>query len=144
MAWESNLDPTTKKAVLEKKVATAQPTFNPNVSANLSNVKQRAAWVPIETQLALAKANASNEAIDAVGKMAAQKTIDTQAEPQKQDQSNFLYKNLKTVSRWLTAGLDFVPELAQGAMAVEELRQIAQIFPTDDLLDLLDTYGNEL
>jgi len=115
MAWESNLDPTTKKAVLEKKVANAQPTFDPNVSANLSNVKQRAAWVPIETQLALAKANASNEAIDAVGKMAAQKTIDTQAEPEKQDQSNFLYKNLKTVSRWLTAGLDFVPELAQGA-----------------------------
>ena len=117
MAWESNLDPTTKKAVLEKKVATAQPTFDPNVSANLSNVKQRAAWVPIETQLALAKANASNEAIDAVGKMAAQKTIDTQAEPEKQDQSSFLYKNLKTVSRWLTAGLDFIPETTQGAVA---------------------------
>jgi hypothetical protein len=117
MAWESNLDPTTKKAVLEKKVATAQPTFDPNVSANLSNVKQRAAWVPIETQLALAKANASNEAIDAVGKMAAQKTIDTQAEPEKPDQSSFLYKNLKTVSRWLTAGLDFIPETTQGAVA---------------------------
>ena len=117
MAWESNLDPTTKKAVLEKKVATAQPTFDPNVSANLSNVKQRAAWVPIETQLALAKTNASNEAIDAVGKMAAQKTIDTQAEPKKQDQSSFLYKNLKTVSRWLTAGLDFIPETTQGAVA---------------------------
>jgi hypothetical protein len=115
MAWESNLDPTTKKAVLEKKVANAQPTFDPNVSVNLSNVKQRAAWVPIETQLALAKANASNQAIDAVGKMAAQKTIDTQGEPEKLDQSNFLYKNLKTISRWLTAGLDFVPELAQGA-----------------------------
>ena len=117
MAWESNLDPATKKTVLEKKVATAQPTFDPNVSANLSNVKQRAAWIPIETQLALAKANASNQAIDAVGKMAAQKTIDTQAEPEKPDQSNFLYKNLKTVSRWLTAGLDFVPETTQGAVA---------------------------
>ena len=117
MAWESNLDPTTKKAVLEKKVATPQPVFDPNVSINLSNVKQRAAWVPIETQLALAKANASNEAIDAVGKMAAQKTIDTQAEPEKPDQSNFLYKNLKTVSRWLTAGLDFIPETTQGAVA---------------------------
>jgi hypothetical protein len=115
MAWESNLDPTTKKVILEKKVVIPQPTFDPNVSANLSNVKQRAGWVPIETQVALAKAGASNEAIDAVGKMAAQKTIDTQAEPEKQDQSNFLYKNLKTVSRWLTAGLDFVPELAQGA-----------------------------
>jgi hypothetical protein len=101
MAWESNLDPTTKKVILEKKVVIPQPTFDPNVSANLSNVKQRAGWVPIETQVALAKAGASNEAIDAVGKMAAQKTIDTQGEPEKQDQSNFLYKNLKTVSRWL-------------------------------------------
>jgi hypothetical protein len=98
MAWESNLDPATKKTVLEKKVATAQPTFDPNVSVNLSNVKQRAGWVPIETQLALAKANASNEAIDAVGKMAAQKTIDTQGQPEPADKSNFVYKNLKTIS----------------------------------------------
>ena len=42
----------------------------------------------------------------------------------------------------LGAGIPMMP--SQGAMAVEELRQIAQIFPTDDLLDLLDTYGNEL
>ena len=40
------------------------------------------------------------------------------------------------------AGIPMMP--SQGAMAVDELRQIAQIFPTDDLLDLLDTYGNEL
>ncbi|MBM4224613.1 MAG: hypothetical protein FJ167_07440, partial [Gammaproteobacteria bacterium] len=115
MAWETNLDPTTYKNILTKKVAAPQPALDPVVSANLSNVKQRAAWVPIETQLALAKASASNQAIDAVGKMAAQKTIDTQAEPEKPDQSNFLYKNLKTVSRWLTAGLDFIPELTAGA-----------------------------
>lgn len=115
MAWETNLDPTTYKNILTKKVAAPQPALGPVVSANLSNVKQRAAWVPIETQLALAKASASNQAIDAVGKMAAQKTIDTQAEPEKPDQSNFLYKNLKTVSRWLTAGLDFIPELTAGA-----------------------------
>ena len=42
----------------------------------------------------------------------------------------------------LGAGIPMMP--SQGAMAIEELRQIAQIFPTDDLLDLLDTYGNEL
>ena len=40
----------------------------------------------------------------------------------------------------LGAGIPMMP--SQGAMAVDELRQIAQIFPTDDLLDLLDTYGN--
>lgn len=42
----------------------------------------------------------------------------------------------------LGAGIPMMP--SQGVMALEELRQIAQIFPTDDLLDLLDTYGNEL
>ena len=42
----------------------------------------------------------------------------------------------------LGAGIPMMP--SQGAMAVDELRQIAQIFPTDDLLDLLDTYGHEL
>ena len=42
----------------------------------------------------------------------------------------------------LGAGIPMMP--SQGAMALDELRQIAQIFPTDDLLDLLDTYGNEL
>jgi len=40
------------------------------------------------------------------------------------------------------AGIPMMP--SQEAMAIDELRQIAQIFPTDDLLDLLDTYGNEL
>ena len=40
------------------------------------------------------------------------------------------------------AGIPMMP--SQGMMAAQELRQIAQMFPTDDLLDLLDTYGNEL
>jgi hypothetical protein len=40
------------------------------------------------------------------------------------------------------AGIPMMP--SQGAMALDELRQITQMFPTDDLLDLLDTYGNEL
>ena len=117
MAWESNLDAVTKKSLLQQKTATPQPVLDPNVSINLSNVKQRAGWIPVETQLSLAKAGASNQAIDAVGQMAAKKTIDTQGQPELADQSNFLYKNLKTVSRWLTAGLDFVPELAQGAVS---------------------------
>ena len=40
------------------------------------------------------------------------------------------------------AGIPMMP--SQGVMALEELRQISQMFPTDDLLDLLDAYGNEL
>jgi len=55
----------------------------------------------------------------------------------------------------ITAGADFGPgPTAIGAgipmmvspnqTAVNELREIVRMFPTDDLLDLLDTYGNEL
>ena len=119
MAWESNLDSITKKSIFEQKVATPQPVLDPNVSANLSNVKQRAGWVPVETQLALAKAGASNEAIDAVGKMAAQKTVDEQGDLSFKDLVKAPFKigydSLKTTSRWLQASLEFVPELAQGA-----------------------------
>lgn len=50
--------------------------------------------------------------------------------------------NFGSGSTALGAGIPMMP--SQGAMAVDELRQIVQIFPTDDLLDLLDTYGNEL
>jgi len=118
MSWDTTVDAATKKALFEKKVATPQPTLDPNVATNLSNVKQRASWVPVETQVALAKAGASNQAIDAVGKMAAQKTIDVQGTP---ESSNWfdrnIYSKAKAASRWLTAGLDFVPEFAQGAIA---------------------------
>lgn len=117
MAWESNVDAATKKNILQQKTATPQPILDPNVSTNLTNIKQRAGWVPIETQMALAKAGASNQAIDAVGVMAAKKIIDTQAEPESSSIMGKTYDGIKTVSRWLTAALDFVPELTQGAVS---------------------------
>ena len=40
------------------------------------------------------------------------------------------------------AGIPMMP--SEGMMALQELRQISQMFPTEDLLDLLDAYGNEL
>jgi len=116
MAWETAIDAVTKNSIINNQQTTVpRPTVNPVVAANLSNIKQRAGWVPVETQLALAKANASNQAIDLIGQMAAKKAVDMQAEPVEPDQSNLVYKNIKTVSRWLTATLDFIPELAQGA-----------------------------
>lgn len=42
----------------------------------------------------------------------------------------------------LGAGIPIMP--SEQNMAFEELRQIAVMFPTEDLLDLLDMYGNEL
>lgn len=55
----------------------------------------------------------------------------------------------------ITAGANFGPGpnaaaagiptiISPNQAAIDELRQIAQMFPTEDLLDLLDTYGNEL
>ena len=40
------------------------------------------------------------------------------------------------------AGIPMMP--SENMMALQELRQISQMFPTEDLLDLLDAYGNEL
>ena len=80
MIWESNLDAVTKKSIFQQKVSSPPPVPDPNIAANLANIKQRAGWVPIETQMALAKAGASTEAIDAVGKMAAQKRVDEQGD----------------------------------------------------------------
>jgi hypothetical protein len=122
MAWESNLDAVTKKSIFQQKSFTPQPILDPNVSENLSNIKQRAGWVPIETQMALAKAGASNEAIDAVGKMVAQKSIDEQGDLSldKYNRKNPLrvgYESLKTASRWLQATMDFLPETTQGAVS---------------------------
>ena len=42
----------------------------------------------------------------------------------------------------LGAGIPMMP--SENMMALQELRQISQMFPTEDLLDLLDAYGNEL
>jgi len=122
MVWESNLDAVTKKSIFQQKVSSPPPISDPNIAANLANIKQRAGWIPIETQMALAKANASNEAIDAVGKMAGQKRVDEQGNLSldKYKANNPFrvgYESLKTASRWLQATMDFIPELTQGAVS---------------------------
>ena len=120
MVWESNLDAVTKKSIFQQKVSSPPPVPDPNIAANLVNIKQRAGWIPIETQMALAKAGASNEAIDAVGKMAGQKRVDEQGDLSFRDRKNPLkvgYDSLKTASRWLQATMDFIPELTQGAVS---------------------------
>lgn len=115
MVWENSLDAVTKKSIFEQKVYSPQPTIDPNVITNTGNIKNRAGWIPVETQLSLAKANASDEAIDAVGKMAAQKSIDSQNDPLIPIPGPLLWGGLKTASRWLQATTEFIPELAQGA-----------------------------
>ena len=52
------------------------PIPNPNLASSVSAINKRAPWVSPETQLALAKANASPAAIDAVAQMAASRWVD--------------------------------------------------------------------
>lgn len=54
----------------------------------------------------------------------------------------------------ITAGADFgpgptslqagIPMLSQRGQAIQEISAIAKMFPTDDLLDLLDKYGKDI
>ena len=127
--WEASLDPASVEAVLAKasapqpRVAGAMDAFTAN---NLKRVKQRAGWLEPQTQLALAKANASDATIDAAGRLKAKQIVDIQAQPGEGSNGirKEIYDNIKTVSRWGLAALNFVPEYAQGA--------IGQIFDDND------------
>jgi len=119
--WESSLDPASTQAVLAK-TAAPQPRVAGAMDAltvnNLKRVKQRASWLEPQTQLALAKANASDATIDAAGRLKAKQIVDIQAEPA-QGSGGFrkaIYDNIKTVSRWGTATLNLIPEYTQGAI----------------------------
>ena len=97
---------------------------SPQFATNLSRVKQRAGWLSPEVQVALAKANASDAAIDAAGKLKAKQIAEDQVSPIRRSIKDQIYDNVKGASRWATAALNFVPEYGQGA--------IAQIFDKND------------
>ena len=96
-----------------------QAALTPAQVQRLSEIKQRAGWIPPDYQLDLAKSGATNEAVDAVANMKAKQIVDDQAseEPDGGWLRRNLYDRLKAGSRWLTAGLNFVPEFVQGGLA---------------------------
>lgn len=118
--WENYLDPASLQVALSERAKGVQQPVDPQTSNNLSRVKQRAGWLDPQTQMALARSNASDAAIDAAGKLKAKQIVDVQAQD---DPSLFggirkaITDNLKAVSRWGVASLNFVPEYTQGALA---------------------------
>lgn len=129
MRWDASLDPASVQSRLDK---AAQPKpapalANPQLAANLSRIKQRAGWLSPEVQIALAKANASDAAIDAAGKMEAKQIAEAQVTPVRRSIRDQIWDNVKAGSRWATAALNFVPEYGQGALA--------QVFDKNDDVD---------
>lgn len=118
MKWDSSVDATTKQQLLQPQASPpiVQPT--PELTSQIASIKTRAPWVSIESVMALAQSNASTQVVDAVGKMAASRTIDAQAQPAKSSWwEDHVYKKLKTVAKWTVAGLNFTPEFAQGGIS---------------------------
>lgn len=127
MKWQSRVDAQVNR-FLNSQPEEADPQPNLAAKGALENVKARAPWVPIETMYALAKNNASDEAIDAVGQMAGRRIIDKQAEPIHESWwERNVYGKLKTAARWTTAGMYFIPEYTAGA--------VAQIFDPNTSVD---------
>lgn len=122
-AWNLNLDPASNEAILKQGVTNqlkTQPVFDALTTNNLKRIKQRAGWLDPQTQLALAKANASDAVIDAAATLKAKQIVDVQAQSQQELPRGIrkdIYDNVKAVSRWGMAALNFVPEYTQGALA---------------------------
>jgi hypothetical protein len=95
------------------------PTLTPQQIEKLREVKTRAGWIPVDQQVALARSNASVDAIDTVGNMNAKQIVDLQASDD--DGQSWLNRNVyskfKAASRWTTAVLNFTPEFIQGGVA---------------------------
>lgn len=131
--WESSLDPASTEAILKQSANKPQqvaPNVEPLTVNNLKRIKQRAGWLEPQTQLALARANASDATIDAAGRLKAKQIVEIQGAPSSSFPSQMrsgIMDNVRRVSRWGTAALNFVPEYAQGA--------IAQLFDDNDDID---------
>ena len=128
MRWEANLDPLSNDVYLKKNQGAAPDAFvAPDVASNLARVKQRAGWLSPQTQMALAKVNATNEVIDAAGRLKAKQIAEAQVAPDTRSIKTKIYDNVKATSRWATAALNFLPETTQGALA--------QLFDENDDID---------
>lgn len=97
----------------------ATPSLTLEQVAKLQEIKTRAGWIAPHHQVALAKGNATTQAIDAVATMTAKQMIDMQGS--QEEEGNWFAENVfnpvKATARWGFAGLNFVPEFVQGGLA---------------------------
>ncbi len=120
MKLSQQLPADTVKFRLEKP---SKPPVTPSLTleqvAKLQEIKTRAGWIAPQHQVALAKGNATTQAIDAVATMTAKQMIDMQGS--QEEEGNWFAENVfnpvKATARWGFAGLNFVPEFVQGGLA---------------------------
>ena len=120
MKLSQQLPADTVKFNLEKPTkAPVTPSLTLEQVAKLQEIKTRAGWIAPQHQVALAKGNATTQAIDAVATMSAKQMIDMQGS-QEEDGNWFaenVFNPVKATARWGFAGLNFVPEFVQGGLA---------------------------
>ena len=95
-----------------------QKTVTPQQAQAVSQIYKNAPWIPPRVILDLAKTQPTQEAIDAVGKVAANQYIQQNMPNQPDKQSWFernVYGKAKALSRWTFAALQFAPDVAQNA-----------------------------
>jgi hypothetical protein len=115
--------PSAAQQQAERMYAQQQTTgsaMTPDQAARLGQIKQRAGWMPIEHMMVLAKANASDQAVDAAATAHAKNIIDAQADETGDSKNWFarnVYDRLKAGTRWTTAAWDFIPEFVVGGVA---------------------------
>ena len=99
--------------------APAPAAMTPQQLQKLTEIKTRAGWLSPSEVTALAKGDATTQAIDAVATMKAKQIIDDQGSDQPEGSwvRRNVYDKLKATTRYTFAGLNFVPEFVQGGIA---------------------------
>ena len=99
--------------------APAPAAMTPQQLQKLTEIKTRAGWLSPSEVTALAKGDATTQAIDAVATMKAKQIIDDQGSDQPEGSwvRRNVYNKLKATTRYTFAGLNFVPEFVQGGIA---------------------------
>jgi len=131
MKWVTQTDAVSERNKLRQtSPKPAETQDDPYLASSLAKIQQEAGWLSPDTKLALAKGGASQQAIDKAAQLGANRLIDRN-DPLATDNQSFwfrkIYPKIKAAARWTQAGLDFIPETAQGA--------VAQLFDDNDDID---------
>ena len=93
-------------------------TVTPQQAQAAAQIYRNSPYIPARVILDLAKAGASQQAIDAVSQVSAQKYVqNNQPNPQPKESwfARNVYGKAKAASRWTFAALQFAPDIAQNA-----------------------------
>jgi hypothetical protein len=97
----------------------ARNSATPELSARIAEIYRQSPWMTPAQVLALAKGNASQEAVDFASQQQA-KQVGKELDPNKPERGWFdrnIMGKVRAGSRWTFAALDFIPEFVQGGVA---------------------------